>query len=566
MHPFVLIPLLTLVVSCVVGSASVARDRAFRPNRVVAAVMLCTGAWATLEIAYTLQTDAAAALRIVRLLGLAYLPLAPLVLELIYNLGQLDEETWPRLRRPVWIGVGLVGLAHATTPWFVDSVTPTPYGWRYAFGPAFWPGLLATVAGCAGGALRLMGRGNLEPAVERRLHVLGSIIWFPILVTCLTDVLLPALAIDGPRLGAASIVLSAGLLWVGLFSAGAPDLASSALARQFLDQLPDGVAILRRDGVLRSANQRLSGILQCDREQLVGRPVEDWLGGPRPRPLGQVHELRIEAPSGALPIALWESEVRDRQGQPIGSVLVVRDQRALVDLRRQLVTSGQMSALGELAAGIAHEVNNPIAYVLANLNQLRRELAEVTKEREAAAALAGGPDRIDACTRQLGRVVDFVAEVRQFAHQGSTRPAPHAINELVEGALRLAAPRLRDRHVLHFEPGDLPALRCAAQELKHALLCLLMALDEIAPGGEIRLRTRPTQDGVDIDLETAAPLRQPALLDRQELLLAGAPAGGLGLLIPRHLLRQQGGRLSVESLHRGGSRLRVSLPAAEAAR
>lgn len=567
MHPFLSIPLVTLVCSCIVGSGTVARDRHYRPNRVVVAAMLCTGGWALLELAYSIQADAASALRLIRLLGFAYLPLAPLLLELLLRLDVFEGDLYRRLRVPLWTGIAALAVAHAATPWFIASVSPAPSGWRYHFGPAFWPGLLATLTACGLCSVRMMRSSSSERADAQHLRWLGATLWLPIAFAGVTDVLLPALAIDGPRLGAASIALSVGAAWLGLFAGSSPGLASSALARRFLDRLPDGVAILRLDGTLRAANERLPRILGRKIEDLLGRPVSEWLGSDEPAALRELRERQVETPRGPVPVALWTSEIVDRRGEAIGRILVVREQRALVELRRQEVASGQMSALGALAAGIAHEVNNPIAYVLANLNQLRRHREEIAKALPDAPAVAGAAGPIDASAACLEPLVDFVAEVRSFAHPGSSTAVSCRVERVVEGALRLAAPKLRGRHDVTLESGESCELRCSPQELKHALLCLLLCVGrELEAPGSLCVRTRRTPHGVDVEMETSRPLASDAWTEGAELLIAPDPAPRrAGLLVPRTLLRQQGGSLAVEPTASGGTRLRVSLHARDEA-
>jgi PAS domain-containing protein len=563
MHPYLLIPLTTLVCACIVGSASMARDLDFRPNRIAGAVMACAGAWALLEILYSIQTDAQAALVLMRALGFVYLPLAPLVIEMLVRLGLLDEARWARARGPLWTAVACLAIAHLLSPWFIAGAEPAPSGWRYRFGPAFWPGLVLTVGGCAVAATRMIHARPTRDPTAADLGTLGRVIYVPIVVACATDVAMPALGIAGPRLGAASIVFVAGIAWLGLFSVGSPDPASGTLARRFLDRIPDGVAVLRSDGTLRSANEGLRRILGRPVDGLIGRPVADWLETDEALAGRRLREMHVQTPGGPVPVAAWGSEIHDRQGNPIGRVLVLRDQRAVMELRRRLVSSGQMSALGALAAGIAHEVNNPIAWVLSNLNQLRRDCEDFEKAPpdHPLAALADAGPAIDACAGSLGRMVDFVAEVRSFAYAGGGRPLLCQVNELVEGALRLAAPRLRDSRSASFHRGELPEVRCAPQELKHALLGVLLTVDQEAEAGEIAVRTSATDTAVRIDVETAAPIETRALLDGTGLLLAPGPgARSSALLIPSHIVRQQGGRLLAGTLPGGGTRLRIALP------
>ena len=72
-----------------------------------------------------------------------------------------------------------------------------------------------------------------------------------------------------------------------------------------------------------------------------------------------------------VPVVISAAPLRDRAGHAIGLILVVRDMREMTELRRQVVSSARMAAVGQLAAGIAHEIANPLTFIRANLGVLR---------------------------------------------------------------------------------------------------------------------------------------------------------------------------------------------------
>jgi hypothetical protein len=135
----------------------------------------------------------------------------------------------------------------------------------------------------------------------------------------------------------------------------------------------------------------------------------------------------------------------------------------------------------------------------------------------------------------------------------------YRVEDIVARALRLAAPKLRDRHRLTSEPGDGGELHCGPQELVHALLCVLLGVgQEIQGSGSIRVRSRTTADGAVIEVETDRALPPDVCFEGDDLLLsAGSVARRPGLLVPRHLLRRQGGRLEVEGTGGGGTCIRL---------
>ncbi|MBW2290810.1 MAG: histidine kinase, partial [Deltaproteobacteria bacterium] len=119
----------------------------------------------------------------------------------------------------------------------------------------------------------------------------------------------------------------------------------------------------------------------------------------------------------------------------MGSVLVIRDLREVAKLRRRLVATGRLAAVGELAAGIVHEVNNPIAFIKSNLNSLHKNDASIMDilQRELAPAelpetLREGHHLIGQSLQGIARVASIVKEVRGFSHMGPTGQQMNDVN------------------------------------------------------------------------------------------------------------------------------------------
>jgi C4-dicarboxylate-specific signal transduction histidine kinase len=256
----------------------------------------------------------------------------------------------------------------------------------------------------------------------------------------------------------------------------------------------------------------------------------------------------------------------------VGTVLVVRDRREIEALRARLVESGRLAAVGELAAGIAHEVNNPIAFIRSDLNLLSQRLEEI--ERQAArvpdaelelAVLARSRRRIATARDGIDRVATVVGDVRDFAHAGGATQGGSDPEAVVEAAMRLA----------RMERGDEITLRIAeiagvgrianGQELKQILLGLLRATaDRLSKGGAIELRLRIDDHALQIALDVG-PLRESCeellqTLSRSAALEAGDDTRGFGIAAMAELLEGIGGRLSASGGEDGTARVELVVP------
>jgi two-component system NtrC family sensor kinase len=262
----------------------------------------------------------------------------------------------------------------------------------------------------------------------------------------------------------------------------------------------------------------------------------------------------------------------DRQGGPIGVVLVVRDVREVMALRSRLVTSNRLAAVGELAAGIAHEINNPLAYVRSNLSLLRRHWqdlgAEIPSTRtpgHTAALMAEGREIIDESLQGVDRAVAIVRDVKGLSHAAHRELERADVNALLDGVTRMAASQLPRSVRIEKRYAALPSIHCAPQELQQVFLNLVINAGQALDGeGEIRLITgldgdtlfvRIEDDGCGIPPEAADRIFDPFFTTK-----AVGEGTGLGLGIALDIVRRHGGSIEAESSPGEGTCFLVRLP------
>jgi two-component system NtrC family sensor kinase len=273
-------------------------------------------------------------------------------------------------------------------------------------------------------------------------------------------------------------------------------------------------------------------------------------------------------------VALSTSLLRDRRGMLIGVVLVVRDLREVVGLRTRLLTSARLAAVGQLAAGIAHEINNPLAYIGANLRTLREQWRSLAASSRAGEEKSGLDELLDEGVAMLeeslegvDRTAAIVRDVRVFSHGGSEAKERLDPNELVERALRVAEPHVRRRARVERVYEDVAWVIGSRRELEQVLLNLIInAAQAIEGQGTVRVATTRCGDEVEISVGDTGCGIPAEVMDRIfDPFFTTKPVGegtGLGLSISYEIVRRHGGRLLVDSVVGRGTEVRVRLPAA----
>jgi signal transduction histidine kinase len=578
MSAFLLVPLLSCVVCAVLATAILARDPSRPANLLGAGLVGGASWWALCEVLWNSQGDPDLALLLVRLASLGWAWMGPVALHLFL---ELTGDYMPRLRRglPYCYGVSvLFVLAALLTPWVHTGVVRTSWGWAYEFGYVY-PFFYTFMMGCVAAALFLGFRAmSSSPSpgerTQSRWLTLGFLV--PVGVASLTDGLLPVAGVQLPHLGTASFaVLGVVILWI-FHRHGYSLLAPSSFASEILETLPEGVAMVGLDGRIRSANDALAALLEAGSKELRGLCLSDRLSEPihpTEDPMERQCDL-LTLKGRRVPVATSSTVLRDRRGCDVGLVLVVRDLDEVVALRDRLLMSGRLAAVGELAAGIAHEISNPLAFVRANLSLMREhwsslgeQLEKSGTKRDAGDLLAEGEEMLDESLEGVDRAAAIVRDVRGLAHAGGRGRQAADLNQLIEGVLRIAGPQLRGRATLEKEFGEVPPVWGAPQELQQVFLNLVLnALQALGESGTIRIATgkrgefafaHVEDDGCGIDPEIRERIFDPFFTTK--------PVGegtGLGLGIAYGIVRNHGGDISVESEPGRGARFCVQLPVA----
>ena len=235
----------------------------------------------------------------------------------------------------------------------------------------------------------------------------------------------------------------------------------------------------------------------------------------------------------------------------------------------QLMQSEKMRTLGQLVAGVAHELNNPIGFVHANLKLLDEYVAKLARQQEQGEETGKTREAIQKLLSRsregTERVTKIVADLRAFSRMDQGELALADLNDEIERTLTLMEPRCKNCIEITRDFGPLPLVRCHAGQLNQAFLNLLMnACDAIGDSGQIAIRTRADDGRVRLEFEDSGPGIPREVRDRVfEPFFTTKPVGkgtGLGLSLTHGIIERHGGRIWVESEETKGTRFVIELP------
>ena len=336
-----------------------------------------------------------------------------------------------------------------------------------------------------------------------------------------------------------------------------PDLEVRELCRDVFDQLevelivpiPFGVELLGAIGVgHKFSGERLGAE---DRQLLMTLANQSSIAIQNARAFDEIADLN----------ATLEARVEKRT-------------RELHEAQAQLLQGEKMRSLGQLVAGVAHELNNPIGFVHANLQLLQdysRRLIAAQRAGEDTAKIEAAIEKLLARSREgTERVTKIVQDLRTFSRMDQAALAEVDLNEEIDRTIGLMEARL-DGIELVRDYGPLPRVRCYAGQLNQVFMNLLLnACDALDGKGRIRIRTRVRRDargepvGVRLEFHDDGPGIPPDVQARLfEPFFTTKPVGkgtGLGLSISFGIVERHGGRMLVGSAPGEGTTFVIELP------
>ena len=338
--------------------------------------------------------------------------------------------------------------------------------------------------------------------------------------------------------------------------------------RQVVASMANGLLSIDTDGRIVSFNQLALELLSLQESDVRGlnlhtiidfqaSGLDQILGHSRPVLDCEIqHKNRLNE---MIPLSLSATPILDESDQCNGAVIVLRDLREIKQLEEKVRRAEKLAAIGKLAAGVAHEIRNPLSSIRGFAQFLSQSFKNSPKEQEFAQTMVAEVDRIN-------RVV---TDLLTFAGPTKAEPVPTDITEIVEHCVRLVQADSESRNItIRLNIFDLSKVPLDSNQITQALLNLLLnAMQSVEPGGTIeigaalkpsdaRLEIWVEDNGVGIEHEKLEKIFDPFYTTRTK-------GTGLGLPIVHKIVESHQGEIRIESPAAGkrkGCRFTLSLP------
>jgi len=333
---------------------------------------------------------------------------------------------------------------------------------------------------------------------------------------------------------------------------------------RFIDSIifnmSSGLMVTDRMGRVRMVNYAGAEILKCEREDLLGKDFASAF--PEARQFLVVEdvpafgrEVLINNGGGTTPVGYSNSYLIEHDGESDGVIVVFRDLSEIKRLHEQLRERDRFAAIGKVAAGVAHEIRNPLFGITSVAQILAREVKDGTPKKAL----------IDAMLSETSRLNTLVEDMLLYGRTMKVAPQPVDLNTLIESVLDFHVTGIREKElkvVRDFAP-DLPVLMLDPHQMRQVFLNILVnTLDASLHGGEVRLRTRKLHEAVSVGIsDNGVGIPEDDLPKVFDLFYTTKEKGtGLGLAICRKIVEDHGGAVNIHSLPGRGTTVEIVLP------
>jgi PAS domain S-box-containing protein len=359
---------------------------------------------------------------------------------------------------------------------------------------------------------------------------------------------------------------------------------SSASFRALIEASPDGI-VVHHQGRIVYANAAIARMLGWESAAaMIGHPVIEAVHpDERASTIDRITRLNTGEPM----VPFVEVRLLRRDGGVVQTsvgglrvtfehlpcvVAVCRDITEQRRLQSRLVEADRLVALGTLSAGLAHEINNPLTYLLLHVDAAAAIVQKLKPlvSGEALGLLDRLASSVGIAQDGASRVRDIVRGLRVFARTSDDERSPIAVRPALERAIAMTAHELRTRATVHAELGESPTVMASDGRLTQVFVNLLINAAHALPDGdpqahEVRVRLWTEEAEVRVSVrDTGHGISPEHLAHLFDPFFTTKPVGegsGLGLAIVHGIVTSLGGRVTVESQVGAGTTFVVALPA-----
>ena len=339
--------------------------------------------------------------------------------------------------------------------------------------------------------------------------------------------------------------------------------------------IQEGIIVTDSKGRVTYLNHAACTLFGLEAGEAVGKRLGERIGGLDWGSLTQSggpvsHDMEIFYPQNrfinfyVVPLMMEQREptvaAPATAAEEVGHVVILRDITESRRTAQQTIESERLNALRLLAAGVAHEIGNPLNSLHIHLQLMERSVQKLPDDKKAELE-----ESIDVARSEVNRLDSIVTQFLKAIRPSRPQLRPENVNTIVEEAVRFFAPELQDREIVVEQElrSDLPLLQLDRDQMKQAFYNVLKnSVEAMHRHGTLRIRTDLADTHVIVRfVDTGGGMSAENLSHVFEPYFTTKPSGsGLGLLIVRRIVREHGGELSIESNQGKGLTLTIRLP------
>ena len=339
--------------------------------------------------------------------------------------------------------------------------------------------------------------------------------------------------------------------------------------------IQEGIIVTDSKGRITYLNDAACGLFGLEAGEAIGKRLGERIGGLDWGSLTQSggpvsHDMEIFYPQNrfinfyVVPLVMEQREPTVAapaiEAEEVGHVMILRDITESRRTAQQTIESERLNALRLLAAGVAHEIGNPLNSLHIHLQLMERSVQKLQDDEKAELE-----ESIDVARSEVNRLDSIVTQFLKAIRPSRPQMRPENVNTIVEEAVRFFAPELQDREIVVEQElrSDLPLLQLDRDQMKQAFYNVIKnSVEAMHRHGTLRIRTDLADTHVIVRfVDTGGGMSAENLSHAFEPYFTTKPSGsGLGLLIVRRIVREHGGELSIESDQGKGLTLTIRLP------
>ncbi len=339
--------------------------------------------------------------------------------------------------------------------------------------------------------------------------------------------------------------------------------------------IQEGIIVTDSSGRITYLNQAACELFGLQNEDSLGKPLDERVRGLDWKSLARAgavtsRDIEVFYPTSRVinfyVVPLLIEQEPDRNGRTdsvareVGHAMILRDITLTRRSAEQTLESERLNALTLLAAGVAHEIGNPLNSLNIHLQLLERNVQKLPLHERAEMQ-----ESIDVAGAEINRLDSIVSQFLRAIRPTHPQLRPENVNTIVEESVRFFAPELNDREIRVEQElrSDLPVLQLDRDQMKQAFYNVMKnSLEAMKKGGALRIRTDMDEThvivafsdtGGGISAENLGRVFEPYFTTKET-------GTGLGLLIVRRIVREHGGELSIQSETGKGLSLIIRLP------